>query len=342
MTFPEKLSEFNYELPQPLIAQHPTEQRDESRLMVLDRQSGRIEHKSFPEIVNLLEPEDLLVINNTRVKPVRLLGQKPTGGRVELLLVKNRGDGLWEALVKGTGRGIIVFDEGLTAEVEAVERPESGRGTRLVRFSSDPETYADRHGLMPLPPYIKRTPSQEDKERYQTVYATKPGAIAAPTAGLHFTGEILDKLRKRGVEIHVITLHVGPGTFKPVTTPELKNHTMDEEPYYIQTSTAEAVTKARRAGRRVFAVGTTSTRTLETAFKDEKLRSGSGSSSLFITPGYKFKAIDGLLTNFHLPKATPLMLVSAFAGFQNIRHAYQEAIKEKYRFFSYGDAMLIL
>ncbi len=335
-----KLSEFDYELPKSLIAQHPAESRDKSRLMVLHRKSGRIEHRNFTEIVNLFGPDDLLVINNTKVKPVRLLGEKPTGGKVEILLVSKKDDNLWEALVKGLSNGIIVFDERLTAEVEKLPGHEGG--CRLVRFSSDPENYAESHGVMPLPPYIKRAPDDKDKERYQTVYAKEPGAIAAPTAGLHFTTEILDKLRKRGVAIHVITLHVGPGTFKPVTAPELKGHTMDEESFHIGSTTADAVTQAKKTGRRVFAVGTTTTRTLETAFKDGRLMPGSGASSLFITPGYRFKAIDGLLTNFHLPKATPLMLTSAFAGLYNTRYAYQEAVKENYRFFSYGDAMLIV
>ncbi len=336
-----KLSEFDYELPKSLIAQRPAGRRDESRLMVLHRKTGQVEHRSFPEIVNLFGPDDLLVINNTRVKPVRLLGRKPTGGRAEILLLNNRGDNLWEALVKGLSSGIIILPKGLTAEVKKNPGHDRG-GSRLVRFSGDPEAYADSHGVMPLPPYIKRDPDDDDKERYQTVYAKEPGAIAAPTAGLHFTEEILDKLRKRGVEIHVITLHVGPGTFKAVTTPKLKDHAMDEESYHIEPSTADAVTRARNAGRKIFAVGTTTTRTLETAFKAGRLMPGSGASSLFITPGYRFKAINGLLTNFHLPKATPLMLVSALAGLHNTRHAYQEAVKENYRFFSYGDAMLIV
>ncbi len=336
-----KLSEFDYELPKSLIAQRPADRRDKSRLMVLHRKTGRIEHRSFPDIVSLFEPDDLLVINNTRVKPVRLLGQKPTGGKVEILLIKNKGGNLWEALVKGLSKGVIILSKEMTAEVEKPHGQCNG-SSRLVRFSSDPEAYADSHGLMPLPPYIKRIPDAEDRERYQTVYATEPGAIAAPTAGLHFTTENLDKLRKRGVAIHIITLHVGPGTFKAVTAPELKDHTMDEESFQIGSSTADAVTEAKNAGRRVFAVGTTTTRTLETAFKDGRLVPGSGASSLFITPGYRFKAIDGLLTNFHLPKATPLMLTSAFAGFDNTRRAYQEAVKENYRFFSYGDAMLIV
>ncbi len=336
-----KLSEFDYELPKSLIAQRPAGRRDESRLMVLHRTTGRLEHRSFPEIVNLLGPGDLLVINNTRVKPVRLLGRKPTGGRAEILLLNNRGTGLWEALVKGISSGTIILAQGLTAEVENFSGHDRG-GSRLVRFNGDPEAYANNHGVMPLPPYIKRAPDDDDKERYQTIYAKEPGAIAAPTAGLHFTKEILEKLRKRGVEIHVITLHVGPGTFKSVTTPELKDHAMDEESYHIESSTADAITRARNAGRRIFAVGTTTTRTLETAFKAGRLMPGSGGSSLFITPGYKFKAIDGLLTNFHLPKATPLMLVSALAGLHNTHNAYKEAVKEKYRFFSYGDAMLIV
>lgn len=336
-----KLSEFDYELPKSLIAQRPADRRDESRLMVLHRKTGRIKHRSFTEIVKLFEPDDLLVINNTRVKPVRLLGRKPTGGKAEILLLNNREDGLWEALVKGLSKGIIILGEGLTAKVEKFSGHDRG-SSRLVKFSGDPEAYVDSHGVMPLPPYIKRAPDDEDKERYQTVYATESGAIAAPTAGLHFTAEILEGLRKRGVEIHVITLHVGPGTFKAVTTQELKDHKMDEEPYHIGSATADAVTQARNAGRRVFAVGTTTTRTLETAFKGGRLMPGSGASSLFITPGYRFKAIDGLLTNFHLPKATPLMLVSAFAGLHNTHHAYKAAVKENYRFFSYGDAMLIV
>ncbi|MBI5141521.1 MAG: tRNA preQ1(34) S-adenosylmethionine ribosyltransferase-isomerase QueA [Nitrospirae bacterium] len=332
-----KLTEFDFDLPPELIAQRPASARGESRLLLLHRRSGRVEHRMFHEIVNILRPGDVLVINDTRVRPARLYGRRPTGAKIEVLLLGKRDDTLWDAMLKGTSKGEIVFEDGLSAQI-------SGREEMIfhLQFNADPEAWAERHGAVPLPPYIRRPADEEDKIRYQTVYASTPGAIAAPTAGLHFTPEIIDALKARGVEICPITLHVGMGTFKPVTAETITDHRMDEEEFIVGEDTARAVTLASAEERRIIAVGTTATRTLETAFRSGRLRAGPGATSLFITPGYKFRAVGGLLTNFHLPKATPLMLVSAFAGIENVRRAYRRAVKERYGFFSYGDAMLVL
>lgn len=332
-----RLSEFDFDLPRGLIAQQPLARRDGSRLMHLSRATGRVSHLNFPDLVNLLNPGDVVVVNNTKVLPCRLFGRKPGGGRAEVLLVKNLGGNRWEGLVKGLSEGLVFFEDSLSARVSG-----SGRGARVVEFDRDPGQFARKHGMMPLPPYIKRKPDKKDNLRYQTVYASEEGAIAAPTAGLHFTDDILNSLSARGIAVNAITLHVGLGTFSPVTVSNIRQHGMEEEHYSISEETAEAVNAARAMGGRIVAVGTTVARTLESAFAEGRLRAGRGGTSLFIYPGYSYSIVDALLTNFHLPKATPLMLVSAFAGLEAVRNAYREAVRESYRFFSYGDAMLVL
>lgn len=340
-----KTSDFYYELPQELIAQTPLEPRDSSRLMVLDRTDGRIQHRRFREVVDFLEPGDLLVLNNSRVLPARLYGRREdTGGDVELLLLEQKSRDCWETLVKPGKRARegarIVFGDGLlVGEIAAVQED----GNRIIRFETEgPEdffTLLDRLGRMPLPPYI--TAELKDKERYQTVYSKAVGSAAAPTAGLHFTPELLDAIRAKGVELAEVTLHVGLGTFRPVKAEEVTQHQMHSEHYWIPEETAEKVNAAKRRGSRVIAVGTTSCRTLESAFSQGELRACSGTTDIFIYPGYSFRCIDGLITNFHLPESTLIMLVSAFCGRENTLHAYEVAVQERYRFFSFGDAMLI-
>jgi S-adenosylmethionine:tRNA ribosyltransferase-isomerase len=351
------LSDYNYELPAELIAQKPVDRRDQSNLLILDRQSGELSHHRFHMLDRFLRPGDVLVINNTAVIPGRLLGRKDSGGRVEVLICDFGGNGnsgnpdahrLYECLVKAAkplkpGRKLY-FKEGLGAEV--IDRC---NGTYIIRFDSegDFETLLDRIGQIPLPPYIRRSPKIEplcdDRTAYQTVYASEKGAVAAPTAGLHFTRELLEKLKARGIEAVSLTLHVGYGTFLPVRSQDIRFHHMHAESYSIRVQAAEKINSARDAGRRIVAVGTTCVRTLEYASDSAGfVRAGNGCCDLFIYPGYRFKAVDAMITNFHLPKSTLLMLVSAFAGRQKIVHAYQEAIKRKYRFYSYGDAMLIV
>ncbi|MEJ2731397.1 MAG: tRNA preQ1(34) S-adenosylmethionine ribosyltransferase-isomerase QueA [Deltaproteobacteria bacterium] len=351
------LSDYNYELPAELIAQKPVDRRDQSNLLILDRQSGELSHHRFHMLDRFLRPGDVLVINNTAVIPGRLLGRKDSGGRVEVLICDFGGNGnsgnpdahrLYECLVKAAkplkpGRKLY-FKEGLGAEV--IDRC---NGTYIIRFDSegDFETLLDRIGQIPLPPYIRRSPKIEplcdDRTAYQTVYASEKGAVAAPTAGLHFTPELLEKLKARGIEAVSLTLHVGYGTFLPVRSQDIRFHHMHAESYSIRVQAAEKINSARDAGRRIVAVGTTCVRTLEYASDSAGfVRAGNGCCDLFIYPGYRFKAVDAMITNFHLPKSTLLMLVSAFAGRQKIVHAYQEAIKRKYRFYSYGDAMLIV
>ncbi len=336
--------DFYYDLPKELIAQDPLEDRSGSRLMVLDKHTGEVEHKAFRDILAYLAPGDCLVLNNTKVIPARLLGSKEgTGARIELLLLKRLENDIWETLVKpgkkcrpGTK---IAFGEGLLRG-EILEVAEEGN--RLIRFSYEGifEEILDRLGQMPLPPYI--THPLEDKNRYQTVYAKYDGSAAAPTAGLHFTKELLGQARGMGVEIAEVTLHVGLGTFRPVKEADVLKHHMHSEFYEIKQSEADKINRAKREGRRVVAVGTTSTRTLESA-ADEKgfLTGASGWTDIFIYPGYPFKVIDSLITNFHLPESTLVMLVSALAGRERLLHAYEIAVKENYRFFSFGDAMLI-
>ncbi len=338
-----RLSDFDFDLPEELIAQTPAEERDRSRLLVLDRRNGAVSHRIFSDITEHLVPGDLLVLNDTKVFPCRLLARKAGGGKAELFLLEEKGINLWHALVKGgvdAGRTVSVAP-GIEAEVLST----ASDSIRLVRFSgiTDIRTRLGDLGRTPLPPYIKREPIANDIQRYQTVYASREGAVAAPTAGLHFTVELFQRLRDRGIGTAMVTLHVGPGTFQPVRTGDIADHRMHAEWYEVPAGAAEQVNRARSEGRRVIAVGTTSVRALETAARtDGKVHGGEGSSELFITPGYCFNIVNGMVTNFHLPKSTLLMLVAAFAGRESVLSAYREAVRQRYRFFSYGDAMLIL
>ena len=336
--------DFYYELPQELIAQTPLKDRTASRLLVLDRKSGEMEHRRFRDITEYLRPGDCLVMNNTRVIPARLYGVKEdTGGKIEFLLLNRIDLDTWEIILKPGKRGRkgarFVFGDGaLRAEITEV-KPD---GNRIVRFEYEGvwEQLLDRLGEMPLPPYIKE--KLTDKERYQTVYSKIDGSAAAPTAGLHFTEELIEQIKDMGVNTAYLTLHVGLGTFRPVSVENVEEHVMHSERYEINEETADLINRTRENGGRVIAVGTTSVRTLETAAGDDgRLKAESGNTDIFIYPGYKFKAVDALITNFHLPESTLLMLVSAFAGKDKVFKAYEEAVKEKYRFFSFGDAMFI-
>ena len=339
-----RTDDFNFELPEELIAQHPLEQRDHSRLLVLDKESGNITHKRFDDILDYLVPGDVLVINNTRVIPARLFGMKEGGtAHIEVLLLKpveNQPD-CWEVLVRPGKRvkvgAKVVFGEGkMTGTV--IDDTDTGR---IMKFEYNGifNEILDELGTMPLPPYIKA--KLDDQERYQTVYAKERGSAAAPTAGLHFTNELLAQVRAKGVEIVEVLLHVGLGTFRPVQVDDIHSHKMHSEYYRITQDAADTINKALDEGRRVIAVGTTSTRTLESAAKDGRVVAGDGDTSIFIYPGYQFQVLSGLITNFHLPKSTLVMLVSALAGREHVLHAYEEAVKERYRFFSFGDAMFI-
>ena len=340
-----KKSDFYFELPEELIAQDPLEERTSSRLLVLNRETGEISHRVFREIADYLKAGDCLVLNNTKVIPARLLGRKEdTGAHVEVLLLKRREGDVWETLVRpgkkcrpGTR---LVFGEGvLRAEVlETVEE-----GNRLIRFVYEGiwEEVLDRLGEMPLPPYI--THKLQDKNRYQTVYAKYEGSAAAPTAGLHFTRQLLDELEEKGVRTAYVTLHVGLGTFRPVKEENVLDHHMHSEYYQVSEEAAEVINDTKRRGGRVVCVGTTSCRTVESASDENgRVLAGSGETDIFIYPGYRFKVLDALITNFHLPESTLLMLVSALAGRENVLGAYEEAVRERYRFFSFGDAMLII
>jgi S-adenosylmethionine:tRNA ribosyltransferase-isomerase len=338
------VKDFNYELPEELIAQDPLEDRSSSRLMVLDRVTGEVEHKHFYEVLDYLKPGDCLVVNNTKVIPARLFGVKEgTLAKIELLLLKRRENDIWETLVKPgkkakPGTKISFGDGILTGEIlEVVDD-----GNRLIQFHYEGifEEILDRLGQMPLPPYI--THQLKDKNRYQTVYAKYDGSAAAPTAGLHFTKELLAQVKDMGVEIAEVTLHVGLGTFRPVKVDNILDHHMHSEFYMVSQEAADKINRAKKEGHRVIAVGTTSTRTLEAA-SDENgfLKETSGWTEIFIYPGYQFKVIDGLITNFHLPESTLVMLVSALAGREHVLEAYRIAVEERYRFFSFGDAMLI-
>ena len=341
-----KLSDFDYHLPADRIAQNPLPERDASRLMVVDRRTQTFQHTQFSQIRKYLPEAVLLVLNNTKVIPARLLGKKPeTGGKIELLLIREIAADTWEVLAKPRRSlpigGQVNFGKGdLTATV--LEKPENGHC--IVRFHYDgafSERLADI-GRMPLPPYIRRAPNAEDNVRYQSVYATTEGAIAAPTAGLHFTSELLAELKRDGIGIAQLTLHVGPGTFKPVKIDNIRSHQMHPEYIHLTEATAHQIRTAQETGQKIVAIGTTVVRALETASATGTLHPYTGNSELFIYPGHRFKAVDGLVTNFHLPKSTLLMLVSAFAGNALIRKAYQEALQQNYRFYSYGDAMLII
>ena len=339
------VSEFNFDLPQELIAQDPLEDRSSSRLLVLDKETGEIRHRGFRDLLSFLRAGDCLVINDTKVIPARLYGVKEeTGARIEVLLLKRKEKDVWETLVKPGKKArpgtVISFGEGiLRGEVTEVAE----EGNRLLRFSYQGifEEILDRLGQMPLPPYI--THELRDKNRYQTVYARHDGSAAAPTAGRHFTEELLKEIEDMGVTIAHVTLHVGLGTFRPVKVENILDHHMHSEFYMVEEEEAEKVNRARREGGRVVCVGTTSCRTVESASdEDGILKAGSGWTDIFIYPGYKFKVLDCLVTNFHLPESTLVMLVSALAGREHVLHAYQEAVREKYRFFSFGDAMLIM
>lgn len=339
-----KKQDFYYELPEELIAQDPLADRSSSRLLVLDRQSGAVSHHTFREIADYLNEGDCLVINDTKVIPARLIGSKEeTGAKIEVLLLKRKENNIWETLVKpgkkAKAGARISFGEGLlTGEVVGI----ADEGNRLIRFSYEGifEEILDQLGQMPLPPYI--THQLEDKNRYQTVYAKHTGSAAAPTAGLHFTPELLKELEEKGVEIARVTLHVGLGTFRPVKVDEITDHHMHSEFYRIDEEAAEKINRAKAAGNRVICVGTTSCRTIESAADETgRLEEKSGWTEIFIYPGYQFKVLDGLITNFHLPESTLIMLVSALAGRENVLGAYKEAVEERYRFFSFGDAMLI-
>ena len=345
-----KLSDFDYEIPADRIAQHPLKERDTSRLFVLRRKTGKSEHANFRDIVDYLNPGDVLVLNDTRVIPVRLYGKKPSGGKAEITLIKELAKNSWEALVKGLNEGRIILGSGITADVTRlngtsarVEFKLNSKTSEVI--GSDIKDLLNEIGAMPLPVYIKRNAVRSDLKQYQTVYARNEGAVAAPTAGLHFTDSLLKAIRDKGVDIKTVTLHVGYGTFKPITVSDIKHHRMDEESFEIPDETAVAVNSAKSEGKRVIAVGTTVTRALESSASDSpsgEINAGKGSASMFIHPGYKFKIIDALLTNFHLPKSTPMMLVAAFSGLDALKKAYSEAEKAGYRFYSYGDAMLLI
>lgn len=340
-----KTSDFYYDLPEELIAQDPLEDRTASRLLVLDRKTGAVKHKIFSDVIDYLNKGDCLVINNTRVIPARLIGEKEgTGGKVEVLLLKRRANDVWETLVKPgkklkPGARVIFGDGRLKAEILEIAE----EGNRLVRFYYEGifEEILDSLGEMPLPPYI--THKLEDKEMYQTVYAKFDGSAAAPTAGLHFTKELLNKIEEKGIKIASITLHVGLGTFRPVKVDDVNNHHMHTEWYEVNAEAAEIINETKRNGGRVICVGTTSCRTIESVADDNGyMKAKTGETDIFIYPGYKFKIMDGLITNFHLPESTLVMLVSAFAGKENVLAAYETAVKERYRFFSFGDAMILI
>ncbi len=333
------LSEFDYHLPKTRIAQYPSDERDSSRLLVLNKKNKEIRHSLFKNIVECLNEGDILVLNDTRVIPARMFGAKPSGGKVELLLVKELDPNRWEVMVKGLKNGAVIFENGVSGHIA------SSNGTVTLTSDRDIKELFNEIGVMPLPPYIKRPADQADVQRYQTVYAQKDGAIAAPTAGLHFTGELLDRIREKGVVVEKLTLHVGCGTFKPVLCEDIAVHEMGEECYEISNDTANEINRAKAESRRIIAVGTTVTRALEGSVlnrPDSAIISGMGKTSIFIYPGYKFRVIDALITNFHLPKSTPLMLTSAFSGLELLREAYAGALNADYRFFSYGDAMFIM
>ena len=338
-----KTSDFDYYLPEELIAQTPIKDRDHSRLLIMDRETGKLEHKIFTDIIDYLNPVDVLVLNNTKVLPARLIGHKvDTDAVIEVLMLKDLGNDTWECLSKPARRikigSIVKFSDELSAECIAIGED----GIRHFKFIYKGIflEILDRLGEMPLPPYIHE--KLKDKDRYQTVYAKELGSAAAPTAGLHFTKELLNKIKEKGILIEEITLHVGLGTFRPVEVEDVNNHKMHSEFYTMSKETAEVLNKAKKEGRRIIAVGTTTTRTLETIMNLYKeFKECSGWTDIFIYPGYEFKAIDALITNFHLPKSTLVMLVSAFSSKENIINAYNEAVKEKYRFFSFGDAMFI-
>ena len=339
-----RVSDFNYELPEELIAQHPYDKRDEARLMVLHRDTKQIEHKVFKDIIDYLNPGDCLVLNDTKVIPARLYGKKDTGANVEFLLLKRIEKDDWEAMVRPGNKlkagAKVSFGDGIL-KAEVLETLEGGN--RRVRFFYEGifNEILDKVGLMPLPPYIKEN-IKEENEKYQTVYAKYEGSAAAPTAGLHFTEELLEKIKEKGVEIAKVTLHVGIGTFRPVKVENVEEHKMHSEHFYVKQSEADKINKAKENGHRVIAVGTTSCRVLESVSDENgKMKEIETDTSIFIYPGYKFKCVDALITNFHLPESTLIMLVSSLAGKDFIMEAYKTAVEKRYKFFSFGDAMFI-
>ena len=338
-----QLSEFDFPFDASLIATQPSLPRDHARLLVLQRGDRSLAHRRVDELPDLLHPGDLLVVNNTKVMAARVAGQKrPSGAEVEILFVKDLGDAVWEVLIKGTFRPGQILEMGAEAVAVVIERS-AIRTTVRVESPIPVSEWLRQHGRMPLPPYMKRAPTDQDRAWYQTMFAEHEGAIAAPTAGLHFTPELLARLRQREVELRTVTLHVGVGTFKPVTVDQVEDHRMGVEWVEVGVETVCAIERARATGRRIVAVGTTVVRALETAARaDGQIRPYRGETDMFMTPGFSFKVVDALLTNFHLPRTTLLMLVSALTGTEFLRQAYAEAVRERYRFYSYGDAMLIL
>jgi len=342
------INDFDYYLPTELIAQHPTDKRDESRLLIVDRKTGTVKHRHFFNILDYLNPGDCLVMNNSKVIPARLFGVKEkTGAKVEFLLIKRKEGDLWETMVRPGKKlhpgDIVSFSEDGSLKAEVLDY--SDDGTRIVRFDYQGVflELLDKIGKIPLPPYIERASNEEDKERYQTVYCKEEGSVAAPTAGLHFTEELITKAQEKGVRIAYVTLHVGIGTFRPVKCEIVEEHKMHFEEYEIDEINAKIINETKEAGGRIISVGTTSTRTVESAaLENGMVKAGHGNTDIFIYPGYRFKVIDCLITNFHLPKSTLLMLVSAMYNREAMLNVYQEAVEQRYRFFSYGDAMLIL
>ena len=339
-----KVSDFNYELPEKLIAQHPYDKRDEARLMVLDREKQTIEHKVFKDIIDYLNPGDCLVINNTKVIPARLLGVKDTGAKVEFLLLKRIEGDSWEAMVRPGNKlrpgTKVSFGNGIL-KAEVLDVLDGGNRKVVFEYKGIFNEVLDKVGIMPLPPYITEA-TKEDQKKYQTVYAKYDGSAAAPTAGLHFTEELLKKIEEKGIQIANVTLHVGIGTFRPVKVENVEDHEMHSEHFYIKKEDAEKINNTRKNGKKVIAVGTTSCRVLESVSdEDGMMREYEGDTNIFIYPGYKFKCVDYLITNFHLPESTLIMLVSSLAGKDFIMKAYAEAVNEEYKFFSFGDAMLI-
>ena len=338
-----QLSAFDFPFDASLIATQPSLPRDHARLLVLQRGDRSLVHRRVDELPELLHPGDLLVVNNTKVMAARVAGRKrSSGAEVEILFVKDLGDAIWEVLIKGTFRPGQILEMGAAAVAVVVERS-AIRTTVRVESPIPVSEWLQQHGRMPLPPYMKRAPTDQDRAWYQTIFAQHEGAIAAPTAGLHFTSDLLARLRQRGVELRAVTLHVGVGTFKPVTVDQIEDHRMAAEWVEVGVETVRAIEQTRATGRRIVAVGTTVVRALETAARaDGQIRPYQGETDLFMTPGFEFKVVDALLTNFHLPRTTLLMLVSALAGTEFLRQAYAEAVRQRYRFYSYGDAMLIL
>jgi S-adenosylmethionine:tRNA ribosyltransferase-isomerase len=341
------ISDFDFHLPPELIAQEPLAERDASRLLVLDRRTGALDHRAFRDLPDLLDPGDLVVFNRSRVLAARLLGLRGKGGEAEILLLRDCGEGKWEAMVR-PGRYLrpgqrVTIDDDFSVVIETEALAADGRRrVCLISRKRDVAAALERCGHMPLPPYVRRPDRASDRERYQTIYAREPGSIAAPTAGLHFTASLLERLRARAIETAEIVLHVGPGTFRPVAVEDVADHRLPPEPYEIPTETAAAVAAAKARGRRVVAVGTTSARTLEGAARDGVVTPGAGETAIVIVPGHRFQVIDALVTNFHLPRSSLLLLVSALAGRERVLAAYAEAVRREYRFYSYGDAMLVV